>query len=114
MRLRPKRLSQPRHTPGPTRRPGPKPGDPPPGRTHGSHQALRPEGPDGPRQATRRPKTVRGRPPGRLASRQVIRNGLGAEVGADGVDGDPELGSGFVVVRGPLGPGDIAGHPDPM
>jgi len=26
---------------------------------------IRPESPDGPRQATRRPKTVRGRPPGR-------------------------------------------------
>ena len=32
-------------------------------RTHGRHQALRPESPDRPRQATRRPKTVRGRPP---------------------------------------------------
>jgi IS605 OrfB family transposase len=60
---------------GTTRRPGPKPGDPPPGRTHGSHQALRPEGPDGPRQATRRPKTVRGRPPGRTRSCWVTRNG---------------------------------------
>src|SRR6266851_4417862 len=29
---------------------------------------IRPEGPDGPRQATRRPKTVRGRPPGRTRS----------------------------------------------
>src|SRR5436305_251498 len=75
MRLRPQGLSQPRHAPGPTRIPGPKPGDPPPGRTHGSHQALRPEGPDGPRPATRRPKTVRGRPPGRTRSCQVTRNG---------------------------------------
>src|SRR5437763_2581476 len=75
MRLRPQGLSQPRPAPRPTRRPGPKPGDPPPGRTHGSHQALRPEGPDGPRPATRRPKTVRGRPPGRTRSCQVTRNG---------------------------------------
>ena len=55
--------TQARH--GTTPRPGPQPGDPPPRRTHGSHQALRPEGPDGPRQATRRPKTVRGHPPSR-------------------------------------------------
>jgi hypothetical protein len=53
---------------GTTPRPGPKPGNPPPGRTHGSHQALRPEGPNGPRQATRQPKTVRGHPPSRTPS----------------------------------------------
>jgi hypothetical protein len=64
-RMRP---GQPRHATGPTRRPGTQPGNPPPGRTPGSRQALRPEGPDGPRQATRRPKTVRGRPPGRTRS----------------------------------------------
>jgi hypothetical protein len=36
---------------------------------------LDPEGPDGPRQATRRPKTVRGCPPGMTRSCQVTRNG---------------------------------------
>ncbi len=45
-----------------------QPGDPPPRRTPGSRQAPRPAGPDGPRQATRRPKTVRGRPPRRTRS----------------------------------------------
>ena len=71
----PQRAKSTQARPRPTRRPGPKPGDPPPGRTHGSHQAPRPEGPDGPRQATRRPKTVRDRPPGRTRSCQVTRNG---------------------------------------
>jgi len=47
---------------------GTQPGDPPPRWTPGSRQAPRPEGPDGPRQATRRPKTVRGRPPRRTRS----------------------------------------------
>ena len=45
-----------------------QPGDPPPRRTPGSRQAPRPAGPDGPRQATRRPKTIRGRPPRRTRS----------------------------------------------
>jgi hypothetical protein len=45
-----------------------QPGDPPPRRTPGSRQAPRPAGPDGPRQATRRPMTVRGRPPRRTRS----------------------------------------------
>src|SRR5260370_215804 len=85
MRLRPQGLSQPRHAPRPTPRPGPKPGDPPPRRTHGSHQAPRPEGPDGPRQATRRPKTVRGRPPGRTRTCLVTRNGAVASVEEDSV-----------------------------
>jgi hypothetical protein len=77
----PQGLSQPRHAPGPTRRPGPKPGNPPPRRTHGSHQAPRPQGPDGPPQATRRPKTVRGRPPDRTRTCQATRNGDGVMVG---------------------------------
>ena len=37
---------------------------------------TRPQGPDGPRQATRRPKTVRGRPPGRTPACRMTRNGL--------------------------------------
>jgi IS605 OrfB family transposase len=43
------------------RRDGPHPGNPPPHETSGSHPAPRPDGLTGPRQATRRPKTVRGR-----------------------------------------------------
>jgi len=71
----PSRAKSTQARPRPTRRPGPEPGDPPPGRTHGRHQALRPESPDGPRQATRRPKTVRGRPPRRTPLCQATRNG---------------------------------------
>ena len=67
------RSTQARH--GTEPKAGTQPGDPPPRWTPGSRQALRPEGPDGPRQATRRPKTVPGRPPGRTPSCQVTRNG---------------------------------------
>ena len=41
----------------------PQPGNPPPHVANGSHQATRPDRPTGPRQATRRPRTVRDRPP---------------------------------------------------
>ena len=44
-----------------TRRERPHPGNPPPHEAPGSHPAPRPDGLTGPRQATRRPKTVRGR-----------------------------------------------------
>jgi hypothetical protein len=60
------RSTQARH--GTEPKAGTQPGNPPPRRTPGSRQARRPEGPDGPRQATRRPKTVRGRPPHRTRS----------------------------------------------
>jgi IS605 OrfB family transposase len=60
------RSTQARHETEP--KAGTQPGNPPPRRTPGSPQAPRPEGPDGPRQATRRPKTIRGRPPPRTRS----------------------------------------------
>ena len=44
-----------------TRRERPHPGNPPPHETPGSHPAPRPDGLTGARQATRQPKTVRGR-----------------------------------------------------
>ena len=50
--------ARPRTTPG---RQGPHPGNPPPHEAPGSRQAPRPDGLTGPRQATRQPKTVRGR-----------------------------------------------------
>jgi hypothetical protein len=43
---------------------------------NGSRQAIRPDRPTGPRQATRRPKTVRGRPPGNTHYCAVTRNGI--------------------------------------
>jgi len=56
------RCGQPRHDPGNPWRPSPRKGNPPPHEANGSRQAIRPEDLTGPRQATRRPKTVRGRP----------------------------------------------------
>lgn len=53
------RLAQAR--PRTTRREGPHPGNPPPHEVPGSHPASRPDGLTGSRQATRQPKTVRGR-----------------------------------------------------
>ena len=47
--------------PGHPRQPGPHKGSPPPHETPGSHPAPRPAGLTGPRQATRQPRTVRGR-----------------------------------------------------
>ena len=56
-----RRHGQPRRGPRPPRREGPHPGNPPPHEATGSHPAPRPDGLTGPRQATRQPKTVRGR-----------------------------------------------------
>ena len=56
-----RRHGQPRRGRGPSRRTRPHPGNPPPHETPGSRQARRPAGLTGPRQATRQPKTVRGR-----------------------------------------------------
>jgi IS605 OrfB family transposase len=53
------RLAQAR--PRTTRREGPHPGNPPPHEVPGRHPAPRPDGLTGSRQATRQPKTVRGR-----------------------------------------------------
>ena len=60
------RLAQAR--PRTTRRDGPHPGNPPPHEVPGSHPAPRPDGLTGSRQATRQPKTVRGRRLDRTAS----------------------------------------------
>ena len=49
--------TRPRTTPAP----GTHPGNPPPHEATGSQQAPRPDGLTGPRQATRQPKTIRGR-----------------------------------------------------
>jgi hypothetical protein len=43
-----------------------------------------------------------------------VQEGLGAEVGAGRVDGEPERGGELVVVSGPLGAGDDARYPDPV
>jgi len=56
-----RRHGQPRRDLGPPREPGPHPGSPPPHQAPGSHPAPRPGHLTGPRQATRRPRTVRGR-----------------------------------------------------
>ena len=56
-----RRHGQPRRGPGQPRRQGPHPGNPPPHEVPGRHPAPRPDGLTGPRQATRQPKTVRGR-----------------------------------------------------
>ena len=64
-----RRHGQPRRGPGPPRRQGPHPGNPPSHEVPGSHPAPRPDGLTGPRQATRQPKTVRGRRLGRTMSR---------------------------------------------
>ena len=56
--------ARPRTTPAP----GPHPGNPPPHQAPGSHPAPRPDGLTGPRQATRQPKTARGRRPDRTTS----------------------------------------------
>jgi hypothetical protein len=45
-----------------------------------------------------------------------VQEGLGAEVGTDGIDGEPERGGELVVVSGPLGSGEAHGiqiHADP-
>ena len=61
------RHGQPRRDPGNPLQPRPHQGNPPPHGTPGSHRAVRPERPTGPRQAPRRPKTVRGHPPRRYS-----------------------------------------------
>jgi IS605 OrfB family transposase len=61
--------------PGPNRRPGPYPGNLPPHQAPGSHPAPRPADLTGPRQATRQPKTVRGRPLTTIHHHSATRNG---------------------------------------
>ena len=61
------RHGQPRRDPGSPRSPRPHQGNPPPHGAPGSHRAVRPERPTGPRRAPRRPKTVRGHPPRRYS-----------------------------------------------
>jgi hypothetical protein len=70
------------------------------------------------------PQTVVGRPqqPGLLADEggkfrgvgDHVQEGLGAEVGADRVDGKTERGGQLVVVGSPFGSGDDARDPDPV
>jgi hypothetical protein len=55
------RRGQPRRGPGKTQRQDPPPGNPPPHEAPGSHRALRPADLTGLWQATRQPRTVRGR-----------------------------------------------------
>ena len=59
------RHGQPRRDPGNPRPSRPHQGNPPPHGAPGSHRAVRPERPTGPRRAPRGPKTVRGHPPRR-------------------------------------------------
>lgn len=54
----------------------PHPGSPPPHEAPGSHPAVRPARLTGPRQATRQPKTIRGRPLSKTHYHSVIRNGI--------------------------------------
>jgi hypothetical protein len=66
---------QPGRDPGNPRLPRPHQGSPAPHETPGSHPAVRPERLTGQRRATRRARTVRGRPPGNTHYCAVTRNG---------------------------------------